>query len=526
MSQVVFISYASQDKNIADAVCAKLEDKKIRAWIAPRDVPAGANFADSIISAINQCKVLVLIWSQDSNISAHILNELHQAFEQGILIIPFRIQDVQPTNAMRYYIGRTQWLDAFAPPLKKHIHKLVETVQVNLENEVVFNFPGADQLTGQKETPPNTTKESIEKISQADKNHELKKKGQEKETGKRSGAVKPPTKSPEPPGEPSLTRKKQAISSGKRKVLVISLALLMVAALAVTFFLINNNFPGFIESLSLSGARASQLAALTPGLDVSTTPARIPATPIPTATAFALVPPQISQVDGMPMVYVPAGDFSMGSVSGEDDERPLHTVYLDAFWIDKTEVTNAQYAQCVAAGGCTVPFKTTSGSHDFYFWNSSFADFPVVYVDWQQARAYCLWAGRDLPSEAQWEKAARGPDGNTYPWGNDSPDPALANYEGSFLRDTTPVGSYPEGAGLYGSLDMAGNVWEWVADWYGAYPSGTVSNPAGPTTGDYRVLRGGAFSDSKTSIRSADRLKIHPNHSDLNIGFRCALAED
>jgi len=523
MSQVVFISYASQDKNIADAVCAKLEDKKIRAWIAPRDVPAGANFADSIISAINQCKVLVLIWSQDSNISAHILNELHQAFEQGILIIPFRIQDVQPTNAMRYYIGRTQWLDAFAPPLKKHIHILVETIRVNLEKLSAPNVPDTDQITGQTATPTSITNEPEEKISQADKNHELKKKGQEKETGERPGAVKPPAKSP---GEPLLTKNKQVISSGKRKMLVISLAVMMVAALAVTFSLLSKNFPEFIESLSLSGARASQQAALTPGLDISTTPARIPATPIPTATAFEFVPPQISEVDGMPMVYVPAGEFSMGSASGEDDERPFHTVYLDAYWIDQTEVTNAQYAQCVAEGGCTVPFKTTAGTRDFYFWNSAYADFPVVYVDWQQARAYCRWAGRDLPSEAQWEKAARGPNGNIYPWGNTSPDSTLANYEGSYLRDTTSVGSYPEGAGFYGSLDMAGNVWEWVADWYGAYPSSTVSNPAGPTAGDYRVLRGGAFSDSKTSIRSADRLKIHPNHSDLNIGFRCALTED
>lgn len=132
MAHDVFISYSSKDKTIADGVCSKLEEQKIRCWIAPRDVPAGQNFAESIIEAIETCKVFVLIWSANTNTSEHILNENNQAFEQGIIIIPFRIQDVQPTRAMRYYFGRTHWLDAITPPMEKHIGYLAQTIFANL----------------------------------------------------------------------------------------------------------------------------------------------------------------------------------------------------------------------------------------------------------------------------------------------------------------------------------------------------------------------------------------------------------
>jgi len=131
MAHDVFISYSTKDKTIADAVCAMLEEKKIRCWIAPRDVPAGKNFAESIIEAIDICKVFVLIWSSNTNTSEHILNEINRAFDQGITIIPFRIEDVQPTRAMSYYFGRTHWLDAITPPLEKHIAILAESIYVN-----------------------------------------------------------------------------------------------------------------------------------------------------------------------------------------------------------------------------------------------------------------------------------------------------------------------------------------------------------------------------------------------------------
>ena len=235
---------------------------------------------------------------------------------------------------------------------------------------------------------------------------------------------------------------------------------------------------------------------------------------------------KISDVDGMPMVYVPAGEFSMGSSNGDNDEKPVHTVFLDSYWIDQTEVTNAMYAQCVTAGVCSIPSIPSSYTRDSYYGNTQYNDYPVIYVNWQQAKDYCQWAGRSLPSEAQWEKAARGPDGNTYPWGNNSPKPTLANYVNS-KGDTTPVGSYPEGASPYGALDMTGNVWEWVADWYAVeYYASQISwnNPQGASTGVYRLLRGGSWSSGMDFIRSSYRYRGYPESSSSGDGFRCALS--
>jgi serine/threonine-protein kinase len=235
----------------------------------------------------------------------------------------------------------------------------------------------------------------------------------------------------------------------------------------------------------------------------------------------------ISPIDGMEMVYVPAGEFIMGSRggAGESDEDPQHTVYLDAYWIDKTEVTNTMYKQCVDEGVCTIPDSLYSHTHISYYGDSIFADYPVIYVDWFQAKAYCEWAGRSLPTEAQWEKAARGENGATYPWRNSSPDSTLANYNDN-IGDTTEVGMYEAGASPYGALDMAGNVYEWTADWYEAdyyYSNNSQSNPSGPVNGVYRVLRDGSWYSSGFDIRSANRNADDPADSYREIGFRCAL---
>jgi formylglycine-generating enzyme required for sulfatase activity len=226
------------------------------------------------------------------------------------------------------------------------------------------------------------------------------------------------------------------------------------------------------------------------------------------------------------MVYVPAGTFIMG----EDEEA--HEVYLDAFWIDKTEVTNAQYRKCVEAGKC----KAFRYADDPRFNGEAQ---PVVGVSWDDAVAYAQWVGGRLPTEAEWEKAARGTDGRVYPWGNEW-DGRRLNFcdtkcEFDLSKDasvddgfawTAPVGSYPAGASPYGALDMAGNVWELVADWYDSsyYFRSPGYKPAGPDSGAYHVMRGGSWVDTQRFARVSCRGIPYPDLFDGYIGFRVVCA--
>lgn len=267
------------------------------------------------------------------------------------------------------------------------------------------------------------------------------------------------------------------------------------------------------------------------------TPSPTP-TPVPTATLApspvpTLAPTQLAPTaiplpaqpptsDGAPLVYVPAGPFTMGSDMAPN-EKPVHTVTLDAFWIDQFEVTNAQYQQCVATRACAAPPDGYSGRHpDGYYNNPAFANFPVASVTWTEANQYCLWAGGRLPSEAEWEKAARGTDARLFPWGNTF-DPARANSALNVTLVTTAAGTYPTGASPYGAQDMAGNVWEWVADWYGEnyYAQSPDHNPLGPAIGQTRIVRGGGYGGYDTVLRTTERRDLPADQRNAFVGFRC-----
>lgn len=226
-------------------------------------------------------------------------------------------------------------------------------------------------------------------------------------------------------------------------------------------------------------------------------------------------PSIVNPIDNARLLFIPAGGTLIGTNSGEDDESPTHLVYLDAFWIYQTEITNAQYTRFVEETGRKAP-ETLQGL---------LRDHPVINVTWFDADAYCQWAGGRLPTEAEWERAARGSNGRTYPWGNRW-DETKAN---SVEKDdgynvTAPVGSFPKGASPYSVLDMAGNVWEWVADYYSKdyYSSSSAKNPTGPEEGSLKVLRGGSWLNDELSLRATERVGGIPASSFSNYGFRCA----
>ncbi|MBN1770636.1 MAG: SUMF1/EgtB/PvdO family nonheme iron enzyme [Deltaproteobacteria bacterium] len=238
-------------------------------------------------------------------------------------------------------------------------------------------------------------------------------------------------------------------------------------------------------------------------------------------------------------VLVPCGPAVIGSDPGEGDtdEEPGHTVGVSAFCIDAAEVTNAGYATCVTAGHCSPPGSNASATHPSYFGNPTFDSFAMVNVTWTQADTYCAWNGKRLPTEAEWEKAARGgceiqaptgcgpEDELTYPWGEAEPTCDHANFVGC-VTDVDRVQARPAGASPYGAQDMTGNAQEWVSDWYlgASYDAcrlGTCVDPTGPAMGSEKVFRGGHWESVPDYLRAANRFRQDPGFFDSHTGFRC-----
>jgi formylglycine-generating enzyme required for sulfatase activity len=236
-------------------------------------------------------------------------------------------------------------------------------------------------------------------------------------------------------------------------------------------------------------------------------------------------PPSINQ-KGAEMVLIPSGKFMMGVKDTDNyftSEEPAHAVSIDSFYLDKYEVTNILYKSCVEVHGCYL------SEERWYYDDPKYADHPVVYVDWYQSLTYCKWRGARLPTEAEWEYAARGTDGRPYPWGNEGIDMTLANYES--VGGTTPVGAYENGKSPFGVYDMIGNVWEWVNDWFDGtyYEHSPISNPLGPDKGEEHVIRGCSWACGP-GFSPFDDYPIAATHrtpgaisTQNTIGFRCAF---
>ena len=248
------------------------------------------------------------------------------------------------------------------------------------------------------------------------------------------------------------------------------------------------------------------------------------ATPAPTITPTPTATPlpgtkRTSSIDGMESVFIPAGSFAMG-VSGDATSGPSHKVTVSAFWINRTQVTNAMYALCVQAGVCQPPIRKAINPH---YYDPKYADHPAVYIAWSLAEAYCEWTGGKLPTEAQWERAATNDGRRDFAWGNSLPRPDLSTVN-NFFHTTTKVGSHPKGASPFGVLDMGSDVREWVWDWYDPYyynHSPSV-NPTGPAHGKEKALRGASWEDDLSDAHATRRYGHDPDSAGDNRGFRCA----
>jgi eukaryotic-like serine/threonine-protein kinase len=337
--------------------------------------------------------------------------------------------------------------------------------------------------------------------------------------------------SPPPPRLSPRTRRQM-----EQRTIIALVVLLVLVVLTGTILTLTGL--GGDDDVTQAEATATLQSAIVAALtSIAPTPSPLPAPTLPPTPS----PEPFITDTGARMVFMPSGLFRMGTDEGEADERPSHLVRMDPFFIDETEVTNGQYAQCVAAGICNAPVRSVATYHPAYYGDPAYDDYPVIFVSWYDADTFCDWRGGRLPSEAEWEMAAGFDPVQAivlrYPWG-DAFDGLKVNFCDAGCtrdvrdssvddghRDTAPVGSYPNGRSPIGAYDMAGNVMEWVSDWYDphTYDSSTDTNPLGPAEGEFKTIRGGSWLSAVDELSVVTRSSFDPSVARANLGFRCAM---
>lgn len=510
----VFISHSSKDHSIARELYLQLiAEGWMEVWFIESNLKPSQNWDAEIRAAVEKADVVIALLSKNSTKKEeHIYPDPHFIFDTiesrsggDVLLIPLQLDnsiDLEESEVIVYFPKKHRRLiySQILAKLKSH------AIQQGFSTDVVVREPESEQRLQWSPT-------------------------KWRELGSIFGGEVIDDESFESKPVGPTPKWKSSLFTGASKLLYFSLTAILV--FVVTAIGLAINFINTGETVNdLAEPVISRVLTLVP-------------LPTPTLGVGSV---RVSPVDGMRMVYVPEGEFSMGSDDYQDDEKPVHNVYLDAFWIDQYEVTNGMYAKCIVAKLCSVPipdgfsvtfFDSDSDSGQMFFrylaeqsdffdqlaTNPEFFSQPVTSLFWENANAYCHWAGRRLPTEAEWEKAARGVDGRTYPWG-EKIDCTKANFF-SCVDNPSRIGSYEAGQSPYGVYDMAGNAMEWVADWYGKtyYQDSPYENPLGPESGLYRVFRGSSWGSDIVATRSANRPGLIAHIPTDFIGFRCALSE-
>ena len=593
----IFLSYAHADVAAARKVYRYLRGKGFEVWFDKEKLLPGQDWRLEIQEGLNNSDVVIVCLSRTSvSKEGFFQREFKFALDRAlnmpdrrIFLMPVRLNNCNPpTQLSRYHwvdlfepegaqqlvrglnhcaeqLGRTQVEEESRPSSAQESEKIIVEgnahAQVGKESRsssaqglekiiVEGNARGNIIIIGDR----NVIRTGDDKEKQQD--HSIDEKT-EKQTEQTLNAEQERLAREKADAEKKLQtesekrlREKAQEEQRASKVKILALLFLSILVLAfVGYFMFWSLPPISVSTPTLTSTHAI-VDTKTPIIVLTSTPTKtlptatstflpptdIPLTPTPFLTpTLAAGDVMVFPKDKMRLHYVPAGPFIMGSSLGGSNERPAHSVDLSAFWIDETEVTNRMYALCVTEKKCNLPYNLSSLTRTSYYGNPQYENFPVVHVFWKDAKTYCQWAGRDLPSEAQWEKAAswkpssfgEGQDEGeamTYPWGNDMPNASLLNYS-RYLGDTSEVGSYPSGASPYGALDMAGNVWEWVNDFYDPdyYKNSPPFDPPGPAFGDAYGLRGGSWNSAKGSVRASYRGNGSTGHINFDTGFRCAL---
>lgn len=525
----VFLCHAHADRDAVRTLYTRLTNDGVDAWLDKEKLLGGQNWRMELRAAVEEADVVVVCHSKEFNKEGFRQREVKWALDAAmekpegtIFIIPARLEEcevikslsdwhwvdlfesngydmlIRALRARANNIGATlqikrSWLPKITSPLPKK-QKPVENKAIEISDEKIVNnvdgMPPSPELPDEWEAQwqaafvKNAKEEAVETTDiKVDK--PLAKKSHKSNT-----------------------------------TFIVSFIVLVMASIFGLPSLFNN----LVEEPSptqIETAIVLETQTLMPSLTQSIPTSTI--TPVFTSTPTPL-PTEITDAKGVNMMLVPEGEFMMGSIDGNSDESPIHAVYLDAFYIDKYEADIGLYKECVYQNVCNLPKEYLE------FYNNNSGDSPIVNITWYDAVAFCEWRNTRLPSEAEWEKSAKGVDQRIYPWGNDfvEVDGSVGNYyeyarfrgSAGFVR----VDSYDKGVSPFGIYNLAGNVWEWVADRYDKnyYSSSEYKDPQGPKSGDLRVLRGGSFRDQEFSIRTTYRYKLEPSTQKYSVGFRCA----
>jgi formylglycine-generating enzyme required for sulfatase activity len=544
-----FLSYSRANKDFAVKLAKELKTEGFSVWLDQLDIPPGSRWDAEVEKALTESEIFMVIMTQASTQSDNVLDEIGYAIDNGKRFLPVLLEKCTvPLRLRRFqYVDFTdKSFDEGVESAKELLRTLMAqpTIPRN-ESADASQAPSAQASSDQKPKEPggdpNTTTSKLrqEKIEQEmrfkeeterllkDKAALEKKLQEEHATNERMQAVKPAKIEAQP--APAKGRSK-LIGVFGISALVIAIAgfaaVKLMASPAATAIptetrVISRDTPVATDAAPVIPVTAKD--SPTPAQEATVESAAPTATQASSNASSETLASEKTDDRGVEMVLVPAGEFPMGNNRGETYEQPAHQVNLDAYYIDKYEVTNKAYKACVDDGQCDAPkqlYFFEAAPNKLYFGTSEYDNYPVIFVDWNMAKTFCQWRGARLPTEAEWEKAALGDTGNLYPWGKDL-DCQKANYQKCVNR-TSEVGYYPDGTSPYGVFDMTGNVWEWVSDWYADnyYANSPAKNPQGPVTGQSRVIRGGSW--ARFDVTAYHRKNFAPDYNTFDIGFRCA----